>query len=617
MERPKTAKTSTRKNKKKILSAIKVLLKNDRKNVSSYKASVDTLRNLLQQGVNEFKAGQVKEHFSNWQKITSDPEVLQNIKGAKIPFITEPKMDKIPINPNFTSEKEKAIDSEIEKLLKKGVIKECEHEEGEYISPIFVSPKKDGGYRLILNLKNLNNYVQYSHFKMETLNRILKLIKLNCYMASLDIKDAYYTIPVAEEFQKYLKFIWKGKLLKFCVLLNGLSPCPRWFTKLLKYPMGSLRELLHILSSYIDDIFMSGDSEQDCMQALADTINLLLDLGFTLHPDKCQLIPSTKVKTLGFIIDSVSMKVTLTDDKTKDIMSYLKCTVGLKQIKIRKLAKLIGKLVAAFPASMYGPLYFRNLEKDKNLGLNNANGNYNGYTTISESSKHEMLWWIQNLPHMFNVTNHRNPSVYIYSDASNHAWGSYMCNKETGGHWDESEIDCHINIKEILAVKFSLKSFVSNLRSISVKIYIDNTTIVAAIRHMGTSHSDIINKYTKDVWEWCIERDIWLIPTYVCSWDNFADLPSRRTYLDGEWMFNIDIFNKAMLDLNFKPDVDLFASRLNKQLNRFVSFKPDPEAIDIDAFSISWTNLKFYAFPPFSCISPCLQKSQWNRQQVL
>ena len=136
-------------------------------------------------------------------------------------------------------------------------------------------------------------------------------------------------------------------------------------------------------------------------------------------------------------------------------MIYLKCTVGLKQIRIRKLAKLIGKLVTAFPASMYGPLYFRNLEKDKNLELNNANGNYSGYTTISESSKHEMLGWIGNLPHMFNVINHKYPSVCIYNDASNRAWGSYMYNKETGGHWDESEIDFHINIKEILAVKFS------------------------------------------------------------------------------------------------------------------------------------------------------------------
>ena len=92
---------------------------------------------------------------------------------------------------------------------------------------------------------------------------------------------------------------------------------------------------------------------------------------------------------------------------------------------------------------------------------------------------------------------------------------------------------------------------------------------------MGTSHSDIINKYAKDAWEWCIERDTWLIPTYVCSRDNFADLPSRKAYLDGEWMLNIDIFNNAMPHLNFKPDGDLFASRLNKQLDKFISFKPD------------------------------------------
>ena len=96
---------------------------------------------------------------------------------------------------------------------------------------------------------------------METFSDILKLVKSNCYMASLDFKDAYYTIPVAEEYQKYLKFMWKGKLYKFCVLPNGLLPCPRWFTKLLKYPMGNLRELMHILSSYIDDIYLQGDSE--------------------------------------------------------------------------------------------------------------------------------------------------------------------------------------------------------------------------------------------------------------------------------------------------------------------------------------------------------------------
>ena len=68
-------------------------------------------------------------------------------------------MDKIPSNPKVSSLKQEAIDLEIDKLLKKGVIKECEHENGEFISPIFVTDKKDGGYLLILDLKDLNEDV--------------------------------------------------------------------------------------------------------------------------------------------------------------------------------------------------------------------------------------------------------------------------------------------------------------------------------------------------------------------------------------------------------------------------------------------------------------------------
>ena len=154
---------------------------------------------------------------------------------------------------------------------------------------------------------------------------------------------------------------------------------------------------------------------------------------------------------------------------------------------------------------------------------------------------------------MFNVIHHKTPSVCIYSDASNLAWGSSLGEQETGGHWNDAEINYHINTKEILAVYFSLKSFASKFKSISVKLCIDNTTIVAAICHMGTSHSDIINGYTKYVWEWCIQRDIWLIPTYVCSKDNFADAPSRKLYLDGEWMLKKTPFSESNISITIYP----------------------------------------------------------------
>ena len=73
-------------------------------------------------------------------------------------------------------------------------ISKCEHENGEFLSPIFGTPQKNGGYRLILNLKHLNEDAEYCQYKLETFADILKLVKSNCYMASLDIKDAYLCI---------------------------------------------------------------------------------------------------------------------------------------------------------------------------------------------------------------------------------------------------------------------------------------------------------------------------------------------------------------------------------------------------------------------------------------
>ena len=61
-------------------------------------------------------------------------------------------------------------------------------------------------------LKNLNKHVQYNHFKMDTLQSVISLKTPNCFMASVDLKDVYYSVPIAVAHQKYLKFEWGGKL---------------------------------------------------------------------------------------------------------------------------------------------------------------------------------------------------------------------------------------------------------------------------------------------------------------------------------------------------------------------------------------------------------------------
>ena len=60
--------------------------------------------------------------------------------------------------------------------------------------------------------------------------------------------------------------------------------------------------------------------------------------------------------------------------------------------------------------------------------------------------------------------------------------------------------------------------------------------------------------------------------------------------------------------MNFKPTVDLFATRLNIQLPHFISVRPDPESKGVNSFTLSLENLPFYAFPPFISIPKVLQK---------
>ena len=68
------------------------------------------------------------------------------------------------------------------------------------------------------------------------------------------------------------------------------------------------------------------------------------------------------------------------------------------------------------------------------------------------------------------------------------------------------------------------------------------------------------------------------------------------------------IFTKIISKFQFQSEVDLFASRLNAQLPVFVSYHSDPEAMHINAFSISWQSRPFYAFPSFAVIGKVLNK---------
>ena len=88
---------------------------------------------------------------------------------------------------------------------------------------------------------------------MDSIKSVLNCITRNCYMCKVDLKDAYYSIKVADDYQRFLKFEWDGTLYQYVCFPNGLASCPRKFTKLLKPPLATLRLRGINIVGYIDD----------------------------------------------------------------------------------------------------------------------------------------------------------------------------------------------------------------------------------------------------------------------------------------------------------------------------------------------------------------------------
>jgi len=76
---------------------------------------------------------------------------------------------------------------------------------------------------MILNLKKLNESVEYHHFKMDTLESALNLIKPNSFCASVDLRHAYYSVPIAEQYQKIFKIYLERLYISVYMLTKWLS----------------------------------------------------------------------------------------------------------------------------------------------------------------------------------------------------------------------------------------------------------------------------------------------------------------------------------------------------------------------------------------------------------
>ena len=170
---------------------------------------------------------------------------------------------------------------------------------------------------------------------------------------------------------------------------------------------------------YVEDSYLQGDTYQSYLFNILDTIKLLREFRFVIHPDKSVLTPIQTIIFPGFVISSKHMTLSLTDENEKKIKTLPMNCLHSHQVSIRELARILGNIVASLPAVTFGTPRYRHLERNTIRGLKYHKGNLEGKVILSAKAVSEIHWWINNIDNSWHhINNFLNPGITIYTDSS-------------------------------------------------------------------------------------------------------------------------------------------------------------------------------------------------------
>ena len=561
------------------------------KNYQSVIQNVLCQRGVIQRVFSEVKhplesiAGRLTLFSNNWERVTQDQWVLATIQGYRLELLREPVQLRYPRETISSSEEQSLIHEEIKKLLQKGAITKLlpsEAQQGFY-SNLFLVPKKDGGMRPVINLKRLNEYVVPHHFKMEGIHTLKDLLRRNDWMTKVDLKDAYFTIPIHTHDRPLLRFSALDSQYQFTCLPFGLSSAPWVFTKTLKPVATLLRELGVRLVIYIDDILVVAESQEEARDHTLGLIYLLECLGFVVHPEKTVTTPTQEIEFLGMVVDSRSMELRVPGNKLKKIRQEAASVASqTPQPTAREVSRLLGKLNAVSQAIPPGPLFCRAMQRDLAASLGAGDQHYDAPCPLSPSAREELTWWSDQLTGWNGKSLVlRKPDLQIESDASRIGWGASCNGVQTGGPWSQKETRYHINCLELLAATLAARTFLKGQENKRILLLIDNQTAVAYINNLGGTVSAQATLLARNLWLWGLEKNILLTAQYL---PGSGECQSRHRVTSDEGPLRLDA---EPVDIPAHPGA---FPRSGGGSLRVPTILPTAEVLQLEARSIRGSN---------------------------
>ena len=561
-------------------------------------------------------------HFAEkWEEITDNKWLLSIVRnGFRIPFIKIPPLSSVPIRMSQSSSP--FLREEIENLLNKRAVERVQNPETPgFYSRIFLVPKKNGKFRLILDLSLLNRYIEKQAFKMETVKSVRQAMRLNDWAVSIDLTDAYLHVPIHRQSRKYLRFVHEDQVYHFSALPFGMSLSPLIFSKLMDVIAAFLRQRAISVFPYLDDWLIKNLIHNRLITQTKICIQTIQSLGFLPNLKKSDLFPAQKFTFIGMEFLTQQNLVRVPADRVQNLFLTIKKIMSAKHVSARTFLSLLGKLSAAADLVLLGRLHLRPLQmcllsvwKPHILPLDHP-------ISINGMIRSHLQWWINPIRFETGTSIHPpDPKFFLYTDASHYGWGAHLepTTLSFHGRWTENQSQLHINMLEMTAIRLALKQAKTFIHHSCIMISTDNTTVVSYINKQGGTHSPNLCVEVWKILNWCLEQDIVIRVRHIPG--KFNILADRLSRLDKpiktEWALDQTVANSVFQMLNF-PNVDLFATRFNHRLPLYVSPVQDYKALAIDALSMDWNHLHAYAFPPFILIPAVLEKIRQHQCRIV
>jgi ribonuclease HI len=549
-----------------------------------------------------FWQNQVKESWVN--KIVSEGYSLEFVRRPSFVAVKETKVSKL--------EHVKVIQHEVAELLRKQAIElvPVAQEKAGFYSTFFVVPKKSGELRPILNLRHLNRFLAKKHFKMETLQAIIKAVQPNDWMVSLDLKDAYLHIPIQYDSRKYLRFKIQGQAYQFKVLPFGLTSSPRIFTKVLA-PLAAIARLENIhVFPYLDDWLLKDTQQAAVNLKLQRLMTLLKEAGFIINLKKSQTNVSQNLVFVGGHFQTAKNVVTCPPDRIAILQECLqKFQVGL-QVPARLFLRLLGLMASMISVVKHCRLFMRPIQMYLMACWDLKSKDIDAPVLVNQELLPHLEWWGN--PQNVLVGMPLNPlstQEVVTTDASKLVgWGGHFKSMDVQGKWDMEEAQLHINVLELIAVVKTLNHFKEWLIGKTVLVRCDNVTVVTYINKQGGTRSPSLCMRVWKLLMWARNLNIELRAEHIPGEMNErADRLSRWTVSPLEWQLNRQVA-RLIFQVMGEPLIDLFATSQNRQVPVYCSRFQEAEAFHADSLSMSWENIYGFAFPPICLIPAVLER---------